>query len=60
MAQVRARAQLNVGKNSDIAAEIVSFSGLNNVEEHVALVFNQADTITILLMRGTSGQCLSF
>ena len=44
MAQVRARVQLNVGKNSDIPAEIVSFSGLNDGQEHVALVFNQADT----------------
>ena len=35
MAQVRARVQLNVGKNSDIPAEIVSFSGLNDGQEHV-------------------------
>ena len=44
MAQVRARVQLNVGKNSDIPAEIISFSGLKDGQEHVALVFKNADT----------------
>ncbi|KJY97127.1 GTP cyclohydrolase II [Pseudoalteromonas ruthenica] len=43
MAEVRARVQLNVGKNSDIPAEIVSFSGLKDGQEHVALIFNEAD-----------------
>lgn len=43
MAQVRARVQLNVGKQSHIPAEIVSFSGLKDGKEHVALVFNEAD-----------------
>ncbi|WP_440053731.1 GTP cyclohydrolase II [Pseudoalteromonas sp. T1lg65] len=43
MAEVRARVQLNVGQNSDIPAEIISFQGLNDGHEHVALVFNEAD-----------------
>ncbi len=43
MAQVRARVQLNVGKNSDVPAQIVSFSELKDGHEHVALVFNDAD-----------------
>ncbi|TMP77574.1 GTP cyclohydrolase, partial [Pseudoalteromonas ruthenica] len=42
MAEVRARVQLNVGQHSHIPAEIVSFSGLQDGQEHVALIFNQA------------------
>ncbi|MFC3031094.1 GTP cyclohydrolase II [Pseudoalteromonas fenneropenaei] len=43
MAQVRARVELNVGQRSHIPAEIVSFSGLKDGVEHVAVIFNQAD-----------------
>lgn len=43
MAEVRARVQLKVGKNSDVPAELVSFHGLKDGEEHVAVIFNNAD-----------------
>ena len=59
MAQVRARVQLNVGKNSDIPAEIVSFSGLNDGQEHVALVFNQADTEQDVPLIRMHSECLT-
>ena len=59
MAEVRARVQLNVGKNSDIPAEIVSFSGLNDGQEHVALVFNQADTTQSAPLIRMHSECLT-
>uniref|UniRef100_UPI0032B1E3A1 GTP cyclohydrolase II n=1 Tax=uncultured Pseudoalteromonas sp. TaxID=114053 RepID=UPI0032B1E3A1 len=59
MAQVRARVQLNVGKNSDIPAEIVSFSGLKDGQEHVALVFNQADTKQDVPLIRMHSECLT-
>ena len=59
MAQVRARVQLNVGKNSDIPAEIVSFSGLNDGQEHVALVFNQADIAQDVPLIRMHSECLT-
>lgn len=59
MAQVRARVQLNVGKNSDIPAEIISFSGLQDNQEHVALVFNQADTLQQTPLIRLHSECLT-
>ncbi|MEL0657491.1 GTP cyclohydrolase, partial [Pseudoalteromonas issachenkonii] len=44
MPQVRARVQLNVGRNSDITAEIISFTDLKDGKENIAMVFNNADT----------------
>lgn len=41
--QVRARVALKVGKQSSIDADIVSFQGFDDHEEHVALVFKNAD-----------------
>ncbi|MBS3799022.1 GTP cyclohydrolase II [Pseudoalteromonas sp. BDTF-M6] len=58
MAEVRARVHLNVGKKSDIPAEIVSFSGLKDGQEHVALIFNQADEQQTPLIRMHS-ECLT-
>ncbi|WP_199611533.1 GTP cyclohydrolase II [Flocculibacter collagenilyticus] len=43
MSSIRARVEIPVGKNQDQIAEFVSFHGLNDDKEHVALVFNQAD-----------------
>ena len=59
MAQVRARVQLNVGKNSDIPAEIISFSGLKDGQEHVALVFNNADTQQGVPLIRMHSECLT-
>ncbi|ATC99212.1 MAG: GTP cyclohydrolase II [Pseudomonadota bacterium] len=58
MAEVRARVQLKVGKESNIPAEIVSFHGLLDGEEHVALIFNNADKEHNPLVRMHS-ECLT-
>ncbi|MEI5640886.1 MULTISPECIES: GTP cyclohydrolase II [unclassified Pseudoalteromonas] len=58
MAEVRARVELNVGQHSNIPAEIVSFSGLKDGQEHVALVFNGADKAQTPLIRMHS-ECLT-
>ncbi|KKA45829.1 MULTISPECIES: GTP cyclohydrolase II [Salinivibrio] len=43
MVKVRARVPLKVGVGSQIPAEILSFHGLESEQEHVALIFQQAD-----------------
>ncbi|WBA09767.1 GTP cyclohydrolase II [Salinivibrio kushneri] len=43
MVKVRARVPLKVGVGSQIPAEILSFYGLESEQEHVALIFQQAD-----------------
>lgn len=43
MLNIRARAQIKVGKHSHIDAEIISFEPLDKDNEHIALVFHQAD-----------------
>mgnify|MGYP000020583234 FL=1 len=58
VAEVRARVQLKVGKESNIPAEIVSFHGLLDGEEHVALIFNNADKEQNPLVRMHS-ECLT-
>lgn len=58
MAEVRARVQLKVGKQSKIPAEIVSFHGLLDGEEHVAIIFNDADKDKTPLVRMHS-ECLT-
>lgn len=59
MAQVRARVQLNVGKNSDIPAEIVSFTDLKDGQEHIAMVFNNADTEQDVPLIRMHSECLT-
>ena len=43
MANVRARIELEVGQQSNIPAEMLSFEGLETEKEHVAVIFNYAD-----------------
>ncbi|WP_448548506.1 GTP cyclohydrolase II [Thalassotalea fusca] len=43
MNEVRARVHLKVGKNSDIPAELVSFTEFEVGDEHIAIIFKQAD-----------------
>lgn len=59
MAEVRARVQLNVGQHSHIPAEIVSFSGLEDGQEHVALIFNQADKAQATPLIRMHSECLT-
>ncbi len=58
MASVRARTDIQVGENGSIAAEIISFNGLSDNEEHIALIFKQADQQTSPLVRMHS-ECLT-
>ncbi|KAF7772156.1 GTP cyclohydrolase II [Pseudoalteromonas citrea] len=59
MAEVRARVQLNVGQHSHIPAEIVSFSGLQDGQEHVALIFNQAESQQEIPLIRMHSECLT-
>ncbi|MCG7534679.1 GTP cyclohydrolase II [Pseudoalteromonas sp. OOF1S-7] len=59
MAQVRARVELNVGQRSHIPAEIVSFEGLQDGQEHVALVFNRADSEQSVPLIRMHSECLT-
>lgn len=59
MAQVRARVELNVGQRSHIPAEIVSFEGLQDGQEHVALVFNRADSKQPVPLIRMHSECLT-
>lgn len=43
MVNVRARVPFKVGQRSDIAADLLSFNGLESGKEHVALIFQGAD-----------------
>lgn len=58
MTSVRARTHIQVGENSSVAAEIVSFSGLTDNKEHIALIFGQADQQAAPLVRMHS-ECLT-
>ena len=58
MVSVRARTDIQVGENGDIAAEIVSFNELSDGKEHIALVFKQADQQPSPLVRMHS-ECLT-
>jgi GTP cyclohydrolase II len=58
VAEVRARIHLKVGKESKIPAEMVSFHGLLDGEEHVAIIFNKADEDDTPLVRMHS-ECLT-
>jgi GTP cyclohydrolase II len=59
VAEVRARVALNVGQHSHIPAEIISFSGLQDGLEHVALVFNGADTNNEIPLIRMHSECLT-
>lgn len=59
MAEVRARVQLNVGQHSHIPAEIVSFTGLKDGQEHVALIFNQAESQQAVPLIRMHSECLT-
>ncbi|CCQ09791.1 GTP cyclohydrolase II [Pseudoalteromonas luteoviolacea B = ATCC 29581] len=59
MAEVRARVALNVGQRSEIPAEIISFSGLQDGLEHVALVFNKADKNDKVPLIRMHSECLT-
>lgn len=43
MNQVRARVSFKVGKNSDIPAELATFTAFDKDKEHIAIIFKEAD-----------------
>lgn len=59
MAQVRARVDFKVGKNSDIEAELLSFKGLKTDKEHVAVIFKQADKTQSSPLVRLHSECLT-
>jgi GTP cyclohydrolase II len=59
MAEVRARVDLKVGVNSNIAAEILSFSGLKTDKEHVAIIFKTADQSQTTPLVRMHSECLT-
>ncbi|OOF22081.1 MULTISPECIES: GTP cyclohydrolase II [Salinivibrio] len=59
MVKVRARVPLNVGVGSHIPAEILSFEGLASGQEHVALIFKQADVTDPTPLVRMHSECLT-
>lgn len=59
MAEVRARVELKVGAQSNIDAEILSFSGLESDKEHVALIFKSADKHDEVPLVRMHSECLT-
>lgn len=59
MSDIRARVQLRVGLNSDIPAELVSFTEFGKDNEHVALIFNNADQQQSSPMVRIHSECLT-
>jgi GTP cyclohydrolase II len=58
MACIRARTKILVGKNGNISTDIISFHGLSDKKEHVALVFKDGDKQPAPLVRLHS-ECLT-
>ncbi|REL35764.1 GTP cyclohydrolase II [Thalassotalea euphylliae] len=59
MSEIRARVSLKVGQNSDIDAEIISFTGFDKDNEHVAMVFKQADLNQDVPLVRVHSECLT-
>ncbi|WP_419239011.1 GTP cyclohydrolase II [Photobacterium leiognathi subsp. mandapamensis] len=58
MVTVRARVSFKIGQDSHIPAELLSFNGFTSGKEHVAIIFNNADTTSTPLVRLHS-ECLT-
>lgn len=59
MAEVRARVDFKVGAKSNIDAEILSFHGLKTDNEHVAIIFKQADQTQDMPLVRMHSECLT-
>jgi len=59
MNEVRARVHLKVGKNSDIPAELVSFTEFDVGDEHIAIIFKQADKTQSAPLVRIHSECLT-
>lgn len=51
MANIRARTNILIGKDGNIPVDIITFHGLRDDKEHIALVFNKADEDIAPLVR---------
>ncbi|MGF1723708.1 GTP cyclohydrolase II [Photobacterium nomapromontoriensis] len=59
MVNVRARVPFKVGLKSNIAADLLSFNGLESGKEHVALIFQNADERTEPPLVRMHSECLT-
>ncbi|UXI02534.1 GTP cyclohydrolase II [Photobacterium sp. TY1-4] len=59
MVNVRARVPFKVGLQSNIAAELLSFNGLESGKEHVALIFQEADKRSVPPLVRMHSECLT-
>ncbi|MCH2058376.1 MAG: GTP cyclohydrolase II RibA [Thalassotalea sp.] len=59
MSEIRARVSLKVGSKSDIDAEIISFTCFDKDNEHVAIVFKQADLNQDVPLVRVHSECLT-
>lgn len=58
MGSIRARTNISIGEHSDILVNIVTFNGLTDEKEHIALIFKQGDKQSAPLVRLHS-ECLT-
>ena len=56
MASIRARTNISIGEYGDIPVDIVTFNGLIDEKEHIALIFKQGDKQSAPLVRLHSEQ----
>ena len=59
MNTIRARINLKVGQHSDIDAEIVTFTLFDENNEHIALIFQQADKNQQVPLVRMHSECLT-
>ncbi|GGB21366.1 GTP cyclohydrolase-2 [Agarivorans gilvus] len=59
ISQIRTRVPFQVGRRSDIPAEMLSFTDLKTDKEHVALVFKQADSLQDTPLVRIHSECLT-
>lgn len=59
MAHIRTRVPFQVGPDSALPADIISFDGLSDGKEHIALVFNQADSTQDAPLVRLHSECLT-
>ncbi len=59
MVNIRARVPFKVGQKSNIPADLLSFNGLESGKEHVAVIFQDADTKPTVPLVRMHSECLT-
>jgi GTP cyclohydrolase II len=59
MVNIRARVPFKVGQKSNIPADLLSFNGLESGKEHVAVIFQAADTKQAVPLVRMHSECLT-